>query len=151
MATVIHCDMDWYLIHGHTCIGVQSNTEQTAHAHLSPSVQCFPFFFYIGCDTEFTIIVLLIIFITHSCPCVIIMSGKGNVPMKGLRIKRTGKWCLCSRKWRYWDKLGSRTSIAVVRHHYCVNELRIHFIKKNEDKMRGSIKTSVQSKAEFSC
>jgi len=28
------------------------------------------------------------------------MSGTGNVLKKGLRIKRTGKWCLSSRNWR---------------------------------------------------
>jgi hypothetical protein len=79
------------------------------------------------------------------------MSGKGNVLMKGLRIKRTGKLCHGSRKWRYWEKLGRGTSTAVVRYQYSVNELRIHFIKKNEDKMMGNITTSSQSRAEFSC
>jgi len=41
------------------------------------------------------------------------MSGKGNVLMKGLRIKRKGKRCLGSKKWRYWEKVGRETSITV--------------------------------------
>jgi len=41
LATVMHCDTGCYLIHGHTCIGVQSNREEPAHANLSPSVPSF--------------------------------------------------------------------------------------------------------------
>jgi hypothetical protein len=39
----------------------------------------------------------------------------------------------------------------LVRHHYMTNKSTIHFIKKNEDKSRRSVKTNAPSGAKISC
>jgi hypothetical protein len=54
-------------------------------------------------------------------------------------------------KLELFSKLNQGMSIGVVRHHYDVNILIIHFIKRNEDKGRASVKASTVSSVKVSC
>jgi hypothetical protein len=81
--------------------------------HMLTSLHQYLGFFNNGCDTEFTIIVLFTIFITHFCPCVIITSGKWQCADERPKDKKNRKVMSLFQKWRYWEKLGRGTSNTV--------------------------------------
>ena len=49
------------------------------------------------------------------------------------------------------DKFEWEMCVVMVRHHYDVNELTYHFIKKNKEKLRGVLKASAPLNAKVSC
>lgn len=103
-------------------MGVQSK-EKSLHM-LTSLHQYLAFFFNTGCDTEFTIIVLFKIFITHSCLCVIITFGKGQCADERPKDKKNRKAMSRFQKVEVLGKAGQRNK------HYSVNDLRINFIRK---------------------
>jgi len=80
VATLMHCIVGSALIHGHACMGTQSNTQEVTSAHLSYSgATCLLY------ETECNLIVACRTFRTDFCPLLMYML------MKGLKITNKRK------------------------------------------------------------
>jgi len=125
LATLMHCVAGTSLIHGHACIGTQSNTQEVTSAHLSHSGAT-----YLLYETDCTLIVACRIFRTDFCPLVM------YILMKSLTITNKTQWCLCGGGGKVtWEKLIT----AAVESQYNAIKTMICFIQNNEYKIWGSI------------